>query len=198
MQIFAQPHGSPKWDESNVNSLLQIRNNQFAAYYIGPATAYNVNKHQMLVDMIAKRFITSNDKIMFVLGEIDCRAHVVKQSRMQGTSIKSIAQEVADRMFAFIVTNIKYHPIAWGPYYTHSRTVEDSNSAIPFYPVGLPQERNLAIDYYNARLKSLAKSINIPYVSICNNQKVTFSDDIHLNWSSLGIIVEELHKVGIL
>jgi len=165
----------------------------FTIHHLGPVTAFNMHKRQQNIDDILSK--AQNYRTIFVIGEIDCRVHVVKQSRLQNRSIEEVAFEVAEVAFKFIFSNTKHNPIAWGPCYSHSRTKELLNPAAPFYPIGSAAQRNLATDCYNNKLKQLSESAGIPFLTVCGDPHLVYSDDIHLGPKSLPVVINRLNKL---
>ena len=76
----------------------------FRTWFLGPITAYNFNE-KYLPEMIAgiqskKSWFPEGRKIMLVVGEVDCRIHLPKQSRIQkNRSKESLTNEAVDRFF---------------------------------------------------------------------------------------------------
>ena len=69
----------------------------FRTYRLGPYTAYHATKLRTLIESIIAQKVGPDDSVMLCFGEIDCRAHLVKQSEMQGRSIEDIVSECVDR-----------------------------------------------------------------------------------------------------
>ena len=79
---------------------IVVTTDDVSSCWIGPVTAWNFRKHLDRINEICKLSnFSANDVLVLVAGEIDCRCHVVKQSRIQGTTIDKVARQCANRMF---------------------------------------------------------------------------------------------------
>ena len=50
-------------------------NYPFQVHWLGERTAYNMCRRKATIDAVLDRFWKPGDKVMFIAGEIDCRAH---------------------------------------------------------------------------------------------------------------------------
>ena len=51
----------------------------FKSYRIGPATAYQLSNKILIIQDIINKNVNSNDYVLFCFGEVDIRAHLIKQ-----------------------------------------------------------------------------------------------------------------------
>lgn len=175
----------------------------FKTYRLGAVLAYNISRKRHPSYLKLKQLLKSIPKrsvIMIVAGEIDCRAHIVKQSHQTNKSIRSVAEDCVNSYFPLLLElkNDGYQVIGWGPVSTTPYTVEDKN-----YPtVGTFSERNLATSSFNKRLQELCIEHNIPYISIYSDlykkgkvQKKFYIDLIHLSTKSLPLYYKQLAQL---
>ena len=191
------------WSEYEADFLTRKQDvyEQFAAYPIGPATAYGLWKRVGTINTILGRFYNKSDYVMLVVGEIDCRAHVVKQSMIQSKPIESVSFAVADKLFEFLLSLREegIEPIAWNALYSYRSSfgcVLDHNPE--FLAVGTPLQRGLAVDAYNQRLSERCKQHGIPFIGIWKNCDLDYRDAVHLSSKMLPLVVLEFQKCGLL
>jgi len=145
----------------------------FQTHWIGAHTAYNLHKRKPIFDEVIKKFWKPNDHVLFVAGEIDCREHIVKHSKLQNRTIESVAQEACQRFFSFISSYRQYNLISF--------------SAIPPTTIcsGGGDPCHIALLSYNKELEKLANINKIPFLSIqdeiFNIPNNWYIDGTHLN-----------------
>lgn len=92
----------------------------FKTFRLGETLAYNLSKKhsrslgkEKLFSLIKQ--IPTGSKIMLVAGEIDCRAHLLKQAKIQKRDIKDVVFECVDRYFSVIISlhKLGYEMIIW-------------------------------------------------------------------------------------
>jgi len=78
------------------------------SYRLGPVLAYNLCKFKTRsrgrekLLYILTHLIPLGSKVLFCFGEIDCRAHLLRQSEIQKRDIYDIVRECVDRYFSVI------------------------------------------------------------------------------------------------
>lgn len=173
---------------------------QFKTYRLGAFLAYSLiaeghegrTKLFSLVDSLPKRA-----KVLLVFGEIDCRAHIVKQARAQDRDIRDVAETVAERYFSVIqeVATLR-KVIVWGAI-PQSSAAHSSNK---FPTVGNQRERNEAAFWFDNTLRKLCEDAGIPFASIFNelvdsefiSRESFFYDTAHLDQRALPLAIEAL------
>ena len=89
----------PEWPQIASNSIPH-----FKSYRIGPATAYQLeNKKEIIEDILSKNY-NDGDSLLFCFGEVDIRAHLIKQMELQSRTLKDIVKECVDRYFNTIIS----------------------------------------------------------------------------------------------
>ena len=100
----------PTWPEQSFDVLPYFR-----SYRIGPSTAYNLNnkKENIIEPLIQSLNLSEKDKLLFCFGEVDCRAHLIKQSQLQNRGICDIINECVFRYISSIKYYTKYTSNIW-------------------------------------------------------------------------------------
>jgi hypothetical protein len=185
----------PVWNEPHEDLLPQ-----FKTYRLGAMLAYNLatERHEgreklfRLLDSLPKR-----STVMLVFGEIDCRAHIVKQARLQDRAIAEIAYDVGTR-YASVVKEVAAlrKTIVWGA--TPQSSASHSSNKFP--TVGTMVERNQATFYFNAAVEQECLLSGIAFASIFNelvdteyiSKESYFFDTAHLNQRALPFALKAL------
>tara|TARA_B100000900_G_scaffold416277_1_gene450952 strand:+ start:30077 stop:30718 length:642 start_codon:yes stop_codon:yes gene_type:complete len=189
----------PKKDYKLFSKIKPIR--------IGPATAYNLEKKINLLNKILNRtFYPRNSYVLFCFGEVDIRAHLLKQSRLQNKSVEFLVEECVDRYISTINKVSPYRRIRKGVFAPIASWSEMKPYDGPSFGTNL--ERNKVTEAFNNYLEKKCTENNLVFVSIfedmLNEDGTTneiFLDDfgtgIHLNQKSMPLIMKKLYKNGI-
>jgi hypothetical protein len=194
----------PIWPEIS-NDVLE----SFRSYRIGPATAYNLhNKIEIINDIIYKRVNRDIDYVLFCFGEVDIRAHLLKQSEIQNLPIVDIVNECVDQYFRVILyyKELGYNSIVWGP-------IASWNELKPYTggpSFGSCMMRNDITSLFNKRLEFWCEMYSIKFVTIfhkmIDSNGITnpyYLDDwdgchIHLNQNAMPLILDEFKNKSLL
>lgn len=190
----------PTWPEPASNFLPY-----FKSYRIGPATAYQIaNKQPIIESLINTIDLGSEDKLMFCFGEVDIRAHLIKQSKLQNRPVVDLVVECVDRYIEAITYYKKFEvPIMiWGPIASWSDEKEYTGG--PSF--GTNQERNLVTFAFNTALQMECLREGFNFISIfysmVNDDMTTKSellDDwegshMHLSQRAMPLILDTFRK----
>ena len=139
----------------------------FLTYHLGPTTAWSWTEKYLpqVQQLIRKHRIPKSSKIMFVVGEVDCRWHLPFQAKNHGRDVEDVVRECMDRYFESFkkMTAQGFEMYAWG---THPTTTA-GHCDDPQGPIfGTVQERNRISVIWNQMLKDKCKANGIKYVSI--------------------------------
>ena len=190
--------------DSHVNAFRGIEG--VSTNYLGAATAYNLSSEtsssgggRRLKEKL-KTLDPETNAILLCFGEIDCRAHVVKQAYVANKSIKESAVDAAKAYFDLILS-IKergYQVIVYGPY----------GSGSQFNSIGLESYRNSAVKFFNNSLRESCLKHDIYFFSLNSflvdpvallTRRAWLPDDVHLpDEGSLGDQVKVLLLSGLL
>lgn len=175
----------------------------YKTYRLGAVLAFTISKKDSTGYLGLRQVLETIPRqsyVMLVLGEIDCRVHLIKQSQIQKRTKEDIVKECVDSYFESILylKKNKYKPVVWGV--IPSTLYEVADSHYPTY--GSCRERNEVTQMFNTYLEKRAKKENIPFISIYN-QLVSvngltkmdyFIDLIHLSTRAIPLVTREIAK----
>lgn len=161
---------------------------------IGPFTAYNFcNKNEKVQSTLDAVVNKSVDTVMFSAGEIDCREHIVNQSRLQSRTIESIVNECVERYMAYTVgvKSRSYNVGCIGPHLAF-----DS----PDNPDILK-----ATKLFNEYVKLICDQNNMPFISVfeytLNNRTMDNylpHDTVHMSIAVVPDYIRQLKELGLI
>ena len=150
--------------------VLRFKDKLFKSHEILYATAHNLIEKNSSSNSRNKIFkvlesINKADCVMLAFGEIDCRAHIVKNAKINKVDLKKEVLFTVERYFCFIKeiyemgwTNLLvFAPVASTPFY-----IEDSS----FPTFGTVEERNMVTLYFKECLEDFCSIFDIPVISI--------------------------------
>ena len=157
-----------------------------------------------MIEVINSFNITSNDYIMFVVGEIDCRWHFPKKIKTRNSSIEEILGQTMDQFFpAFIdLKNNGYNVLGWGGHPSTTRGHSD-DPANPIY--GDCLTRNEISLAWSNLLEKKCSDHNMKFISIVRDlidengltKMEYFMDDYHLTPKAMPFVLKKLDSIGI-
>lgn len=182
---------------------------EFKTYRVGPVLAYNMitEGHKGRLDFFGiLQHIKKGSWVLLSFGEIDCRAHLMKQKEKQNLSIEDVVKNCVNRYFQFVleVKRLGYNVIVYAVPPTSNHDVfEDLEEQEMFPHYGSFVERNYATKYFNNLLNTKCIENNVLFLSIFNlllseegkTNESFFCDCIHLSYKTLPNIVFELEKI---
>jgi hypothetical protein len=194
----------PIWPERANDTLPNFR-----SYRIGPATSYKLNeKEPIITDILNKQVNKDTDYVFFCFGEIDCRAHLIKQSQIQSRPIEDVVKECVNVYFETILNyhNIGYKVGIWGPIASWS----EKKPYVTGPSFGTTKERNLVTKLFNQELKELCQQNDLLFTTMffemVDSELITndsYLDDwegchIHLNANSIPIIIQKFKDLELI
>jgi len=193
----------PRWPAKEYTLL-----SKFKPIRIGPATAYNLkSKVPLLNEILNKTFYLKKDFVLFCFGEVDIRAHLIKQSILQEKKVDEIVLECVTKYINAIKLVSPKRKIQKAVFAPIASWSDEKPYDGPSYGSNL--ERNRITRIFNNTLEKMCNQNNIKFVSIfedmLNKDGTTdsnFLDDwgsgIHLNQSAMPIIIDRLKSNSIL
>lgn len=191
------------------------KNEYFTSY---SANFHNPNYKHVLAHKFQDRFfpyiidamnsinITTNDYIMFVVGEIDCRWHFPKKIKNQNRTVDDVLSEEMEYFFPtfLYLKQNNYKVIGWGGHPSTTKNHHDPDPDNPIY--GDCLFRNEISLKWNDLLNEKCIKNNIPFLSIIRDliydngltDMSYFSDDYHLNQNSMPIVINKLKHNNII
>ena len=176
----------------------------FKPIRIGPATAYNLEKKVKLLNKILnKTFYFNGDYVLFCFGEVDIRAHLIKQSKLQNLDLEYLIKECVDRYVAAIKKVRPIRPIKKAIFAPIASWSNDKPYDGPSFGTNL--ERNNVTKTFNNYLNQMCKKNDIIFISIfedmLNDDGTTnskylddFGTGIHLSQQSMPLILKKLKR----
>lgn len=189
----------PIWPERSDDRLPYFR-----SYRIGPATAYNLfNKIPVINEVLATQVDKENDTVVFCFGEVDIRAHLIKQQQLQNKPMSELVEECVKRYSQALLYFYEqgYKIAVWTPIASWG---DEKPYKGPSF--GTNKERNVATILFLAFLITYLSKYNIPILSIFSemikvdfNTETFFLDDwedchIHLSQNARSLILNEFRK----
>lgn len=191
----------PCWPDKASNLI-----SHFKSYRIGPATAYQLHTKKSIIEPLVQSLnLSPKDFLLFCFGEVDIRAHLIKQANLQNRDINDIIDECVSRY----VDAVKYYTrytnniIFWGPIASWNL---DKPYSGPSY--GTNEERNIVTKLFNENLKVKSENNNFSFITIfyemLNSDMTTNSyylDDwegshMHLSQRSMPTILQKFKEGG--
>ena len=181
----------------------------FRSYRIGPATAYQLENKIPIIDEIIYNVINKEkDSILFCFGEVDIRAHLIKQIRLQNRGVDEIVKECVDRYFQVLLhyKKLGYDVMAWGPIASWHESKQYTGG--PSF--GTCLERNIATKEFNRYLEELCNKESIKFVTIfykmVDSENITIPEyldnwegsHMHLSQTSMPLILEAFKEKNLI
>lgn len=197
---------------NNVVSADPTKISRFAdvdVQHIGPALAYTLPMQsslnagaRLLAYVEARR--DDYDAVMLCFGEIDARAHVVKQAVWQGVPLSKVVADLVDHYFQYIdllISKVGLPVFVWGPIGTMPDSIDFYN---PDYPtVGRERERNHATVLINRALAARCDTHPMAHFMSISDQLIDsdlctqaqyYEDGVHLNRKGMHLAFKEIRK----
>lgn len=160
-----------------------VKTDDVITCWLGPVTAWNFQKRINMVEEVRRSVgFSSNDVLVLVAGEIDCRCHIVKQARLQGKTIGEVARQCAEKMFGVCLS-----ARAMTFWAIPSFGEESSQVTSPYRAIGSEEERTEAARSYNEEMGRLSKESSVNFVSLWDDvvkdgrtDRTHFLDGTHL------------------
>ena len=187
----------------------QLCSQKFEIYHMGPFLAYTVGdrgheNYQKTMKQISS--FTLGSEILLSFGEIDCRAHILRQSEKRSVSVLSVVEEVV-HIYENIIRDVSdkgYKVIVWCPIATANVDCFEWNDKAEFPRYGKAVVRNEITKHFcDCLLYSFKGHHNIHVISILNhllNENMTSKseyykkDGVHLAEAAVPVIISEIEK----
>lgn len=197
----------PNWPKPASN-LLPL----FRVFRMGAALAYNLCEYgtkmrskealSFLLERQAQpTIIPPQSTLLFCFGEIDCRAHILKQQSIRKCELTAIVDDVVERYFSVMehYYQMGYPIVAWNVV-----PASRNESKNPEYPsVGTCEERNVVTRLFNAELSRLCNKKGLLFLDIFDRLLAPdglpdmkyYMDGIHLSQAAMPIVLKELNRL---
>ena len=178
------------------------------SYWFGAVLAYNLcvfktrNKGREKLLYLLDHILPLGSKVLFCFGEIDCRAHLLKQAEITGESIQEITRKCVDRYFS-VIKETKERGFEVLVYNVIPSGILENTNKIQFPYYGTNLERNNVSKFFNKYLKHKLNKYNITFIDIFDklvsenyetNLGYYLDDGVHLSQKVMPYFLNELFK----
>lgn len=200
----------PLWPNPS-NDILPF----FRTFRLGAVLAYNLCEYgtrkkgrELLFVLLGRdvpiqsRAVPPESKVLLCFGEIDCRAHLLKQAELQKRDILSVVEECVERYFSVIseIQQLGYEVFVWNVI-PSSRYDSIPNKEFPVY--GTCLDRNHVTHLFNDYLMDLCMSAGVKFISIfdelVDEYRLTrieyYFDFIHLSQKAMPLALAKIEEV---
>ena len=204
-----QDHIQPNWPNRS-DDLLPY----FKTFRLGAILAYSLldygstYKGRELLSVLLDRGIPAPERqippkstLLLCFGEIDCRAHLLKQAKIQNRSISSVVIDCVERYGSVIseVVDLGYKVLVWNVIPSTRYEISDGD----FPTIGTCIERNQISRLFNNHLETLCATSGAKLISIFDDlvdeQGLTkmeyYSDRVHLSQKAMGLALAKIREV---
>lgn len=176
---------------------------------LGPALAYTLPVQSSLnAGGKLLGYLLANpdryDAVVLCFGEIDVRAHLIKQAVLQGISLTAVVEKLVEQYFRyvdFLTARTGFPVFIWGPI---ASMPDDADFYNPDFPtVGCERERNQVTILLNRRLAARCEIHPMAhYISIfdrlidedlCTRSEF-YEDGVHLNRKGMHVAFREIRR----
>lgn len=195
---------------NEVNTCTRQNDLPITVIHFGPCLAYKTNQYgstnrfREKLDWAMENFIQPGARLLCVFGEVDIRAHVFKQTAVQGKDFRPVVNEIIGNYMEFLLwlRRLGHEVVCWGP-------IASQNDDCPItgeYPrVGTTAERNMATAFFNEELSLRCSENGISFISIFEDmvtddmqtKEEYLSDDrVHLGNYAYQMVIGALQDIG--
>ncbi|WP_269540872.1 hypothetical protein [Cerasicoccus fimbriatus] len=184
----------------------------FRAYHLGPVLAYNLpstnttTKGREKLFYLLDNHITPGSWVMTVFGEIDCRAHLLKQAEKKQLPIEDVTAACVQRYFSVVqeIESRDYHVIVYNSIPSLPLHGDEQTGQANCYPVYRSQaERNEAVQAFNFQMCELCSEHGIKFLNTYDKivdatgrpNGDLYCDEIHLGQKAMPFTFDALKEM---
>lgn len=193
LHVYGDSHCS-RWRDIHINDLIIM------IHDIGPATASSFGLESTLVVDMKRDDVNPYDVVCFVMGEIDCRAHIHKHKDAH----KDLIDEIVKHYFIGIKNVVSISDLTvLVSFITPVPKKKDDiyGNNILFNPIGEDFERKVYVEYMNQKIKEECEKYNYIFIDVykeyCNEEgflEPTLSDGgIHIG--DMTFVTEKIKEI---
>lgn len=182
----------------------------FRTFHVGPALAFNLNRtntttcgREKLFEVL-EQAVPPGSNVLLSFGEIDCRAHVLKQAAQRGLSVNQVVQQCLDAYFQAVqeVQARGFKVVIYNAAPSRSHTSR-KNRDDDYVAIGSWRERNAAIREFNAGAKERCAKVGAKFLETFPKlvdeqgraENWYFFDNIHLSQRTLPLTMRALAEL---
>jgi hypothetical protein len=183
----------------------------FVTHHIGPALAYNLPRvgtqtrgRECLFEVL-EQAVPPQGKVLLCFGEIDCRAHILKQAARRNAPVAQVVDECLDSYFQVVreVQARGFEVLVYNAVPSRLRSPRSTKRDDDYVVVGSWQERNAAVRLFNAGAKQRCQIGGTKflenYPSLVDGADRTvewfFFDTIHLSQRAMPLTLRGLAEL---
>jgi len=180
----------------------------FLTFHVGPALAFNLSREntstrgrEHLFEVL-DHAVPAGGRVLLCFGEIDCRAHVLKQAARRQTPMERIVADCLDSYFQAVreVIGRGFEVIVYNAVPTRLSTPRKPRRDDDFVAIGSWQERNAAVRCFNAGAKERCRETGARFLETypelvdADGRTVEwyFHDAIHLSQRAMPVTLHAL------
>jgi hypothetical protein len=143
--------------------------------------------------------------VMLIFGEIDCRAHVLKQAKVRGVTVSEVVKELLDSYFSVIkeVIAMGHTVIVYNAIPSRIKASTKSRQDPDYIAIGSCLERNAATRLFNQGLATRCRENGIYFLStfdaLVDAEGLTntwyYFDTIHLSQRAMPVALNALRGI---
>lgn len=182
----------PVWPQRSQDQLPWFR-----TFHIGPVLAFSLSRagtstrgREQLFDVLESA-VPKGARVLLCFGEIDCRAHLLKQVARQGRGIEQVVADCLDAYFS-LVAELQargYAVIVYNAVPTRLSAPRKAKRDDDYVAVGSWQQRNAAVRLFNAGAQQRCAAMGLTFLDtysayVDQNDRTVewyFFDTIHLS-----------------
>jgi hypothetical protein len=196
----------PGWPERSVDLL-----DCFVTHHIGPALAYNLNRagtqirgRERLFEVLEKA-VPAGGRVLLCFGEIDCRAHVLKQAARRGAPMQQVVEECLEAYFQAVreVRARGFEVVVYNAVPSRLSRSREAGRDDDYAAVGSWRERNAASRCFNDGARRRCRECDARFLenfsALVNDSGKTvpwyFYDSIHLSQRAMPLTMRALAEL---
>lgn len=165
-------------------------------YRLGPVLAYNLDKYgtatrgREMLEQILTTLDPRKDILLLSFGEIDCRAHILKQVQDKHRDFQEVVDSCVSNYMTAVkeITSRNFRVFIWNAVYSANFLEKNNDLEYPYR--GTVRERNMVTELFNRTLDAMAKTAGAVFVDISGSlidedtrltKEEFYQDSIHLN-----------------
>jgi hypothetical protein len=180
-------------------------------YRLGPVLAYNLDKNgtatrgKEMLDEILTTLDPRKDILLLSFGEIDCRAHILKQVQDKHRDFQEVVDSCVSNYMTAVkeITRRNFRVFIWNAVYSANFLEKNNDLEYPYR--GTVRERNMVTEMFNRTLNSMAGTAGADFVDISGflvdkdtglTKDEFYQDSVHLNRRLFTLVIKIIDRLA--